>query len=345
MTDLAHTRRTSRLSTLSLCVALAAAASCASTTTAHVATVAAPTRRPPDVHGDPLALLPHGAVAWACIDVATRLASPCFEEGLTMARELGADLALLERELGFDAIHRAERVTLAVYLPPGSGAANGWPLVYARGTFDREALLATAAARPEAHGARSEITEHGMTFTVVGDRAYLFPASDVMLVMERALARRVAARLSGESTRSVLTDDRFTALWQSAGGMEGPFAAAVDLDAIRPQLRGQPRPPEADSLSALVAHGEAPSTVTVHAAGRARDRNAAHMIVRTIDDARADVAGQLAVRLLGLSRVLREGIQTNEADDTVRVDVEMRPEEARRVVRATALLRDLTSGS
>ena len=345
MTSLAHTRFTSRLSLVSLCVALAASMGCASASNARPSVAAAPTRHPPDVHGDPLALLPHGAVAWARIDAATLRASPYFEEGLTMARELGADLTLLERELGFDAIHRAERVALAVYLPPGSGAANGWPLVYARGAFDREALLTAAAARPEAHGARSEITEHGVTFTVVGDRAYVFPASDVMLVMERALARRVAARLSGESSRSVLTDDRFTALWQSAGGMAGPFAAAVDLEAIRPQLRGQPRPPEADSLMAIVAHGEAPDSVTLHAAGRARDRNAAHMIVRTIDDARAEVAGQIAVRLLGLSRVLREGVHTNESDDTVRVDIEMRPEEARRVVRATALVRELTGGS
>jgi hypothetical protein len=319
-------------------------AGCA-TTSANRTTASAHAHAPPDVHGDPLALLPHGAVAWTRIDAATLRASPYFEQGLAMAHELGADTSLLERELGFDAIHGAERVALAVYLPPDNNAQNGWPLVYARGTFDRAAILAAAAARPEAHGERSDGSEHGVAFTVVGNRAYMFPAPDVMLVMERALARRVAARLSGESQRSVLTDDRFTALWRAAGGIEGPLTVAIDLNAIRPQLRGQPTSPEADALEALVARGEAPDAVTVHAVERARDGNAAHMIERTIDDARGEAAGQLAVRLLGLSRVLREGIRTAEEGNTVRVDVDMRPEEARRVVRASALVREFMGGS
>lgn len=336
---------THRLVRWTALASLLALAGCATTTTAAHPTATAQTRRPPDIHGDPLALLPHGAVAWSRIDAATLRASPYFEEGLAMARELGADLALLERELGFDAIHRAERVALAVYLPPGGDAQTGWPLVYARGTFDRAAILSAAAARPEAHGERSEGTEHGVPFTLVGNRAYMFPASDVMLVMERALARRVASRLSGDSQRSVLTDDRFTDLWQRAGGIEGPLVAAVDLEAIRPQLRGQAASTEANALEAIVARAEAPGTVTLHAAGRAQNANAAHMIVRTIDDAREEVAGQIAVRLLGLSRVLREGIRTREDGATVRVDVDMRPEEARRVLRASSLVRELTGGS
>ncbi len=334
-----------RLVTLALALSLASLGGCATTSATRATATAAHARQPPDIHGDPLAVLPHGAVAWTRVDAATLRASPYFEEGVAMARELGADLAMLERELGFDAIHRAERIALAIYLPPGSDARNGWPLVYARGTFDREAILTAAAARPEAHGARSEGVEHGVTFTVVGDRAYMFPAADVMLVMERALARRVAARLSGESSRSVLTDDRFSDLWRRAGGIEGPFVAAVDLESIRPQLRGQAASPEAEALEALVARGEAPGAVTVHAVGRAANANAAHMIVRTIDDARSEVAGQLAVRLLGLSRVLREGIRSGEDGANVTVDVDMRPEEARRVLRASALVRELAGGS
>jgi hypothetical protein len=326
-------------------LALVALAGCATTATASQPTHAARAHTPPDVRGDALALLPHGAVAWARVDAAALRASPHFDAGIELARGLGADFAMLERELGFDAIRSAERVAFAIYLPPGESAQGGWPLVYARGRFDREAILTAAAARPDAHGQRSEATEHGLTFTVVGNRAYLFPAPDVMLVMERALVRRVAARLSGESSRTVLTDERFTALWRAAGGMGGPFALAMDLAAMRARMRMQSPSPEAEALDAFVVHGDAPGALTAQAAGTARDANAAHLIVTTIDDARAEVGGQLPVRLLGLSRVLRDGIRTHEDGATVRVEVDATADEVRRLLRATSLLRELTGQS
>ncbi len=333
------------LRTVRISLAVLALAGCATTgTRASDAAHAARARRPPDVHGDPLELLPHGAVAWGRADAATLRASPHYESGMALARELGADLAMVERELGFDPFRTADRVAFAIYPPPGERAEGGWPLVYARGVIQREAILAAARARAEGH-APTDGTEHGVAYTVVGNRAYVFPASDVVMVMERALVRRVTARLAGDSQRTVLTDDRFRDLWREAGGSGGPFALAMDLSAMRARMHVQSPSPEAEALEAFVVHGDAPGAVTVRAAGEASDPNAAHMIVRTIDDARREAGGQLAVRLLGLSRVLREGIRASEDGRVVRVEVDASSDEVRRLLRATALLRELTGRS
>ena len=78
---------------------------------------------------------------------------------------------------------------------------------------------------------------------------HLFPAPDVMLVMERALVRRVAARLVGANERSVLDDPRFTELWRAAGGTDGAVtAAACRARAPRIGFAGSPW-----SAAALVA--------------------------------------------------------------------------------------------
>jgi hypothetical protein len=259
---------------------------------------------------------------------------------MALARDLGAEFDTVERELGFDPFRNAERIVMAIYAPPGDSAAAGWPLLYARGTFDRASLLARARQRPEAHGEQTEGTEEGIAYTTVGQRAYMFPAVDVMLVMDRGLVRRVAARLAGATDRTVLTDDRFTDLWREARGMDGVFAIAADLAAMRSRVRIEGNPPEVEALERVVAHGDAPGAVSLRAAGRARNAAAAQQVVHTIDEARLDVAGQIPVRLLGLSRVLREGITTSADGDVVRASVDATADEARRLVRATSLMRE-----
>lgn len=321
--------------------ALLALTGCATTqTSTAVATHARHERHPPDVHGDPLALFPAGAVMWTRADAATLRASPHFEAGMQLARDLGADFATVERELGFDPFQHAERVAFAVYLPPGETATAGWPLVYARGGFQRDAVLASARAHA-ANATPTETADEGLSFTVIGERAYVFPADDVMLVMERALVHRVAARLAGATSRTVLTDDRFQSLWAAIGGMEGPFALAAELAAMRGRVRLQGQPPEAEALDSVVVRGAAPDDVTLRAAGLGRDEAAAAMIERTLREARDEVAGQLSVRLLGLSRLLNEGVHTTVDGRVVRANVDGSAADVRRLLRATSLLHEL----
>lgn len=327
---------------LRLALALAALAGCATTGAANPRGVSvARHAHPPDVHGDPLRLLPGGAITWMRVDAAALRASPHFDAGMALARDLGADFALVERELGFDPFRRAERVAFAVYAPPGDAQA-GWPLIYASGGFDREAVLTAARAR-NTGAAPSEVTEGGMTFTVIGERAYLFPASDVMFVMERALVRRAAARLSGESDATVTDDARFGDLWRAAGGMNGAFAGAADLAATRARVRVQGEPAQAQGLELLVVHGDAPGDATIRAAALARDERTARAAVAEIDSIRNETAGQLLVRLAGLSGLLRDGIQTGTDGRIAIATVQAGADDVRRLLRASSLVRELTA--
>lgn len=339
-----HTQRVSSpmRSSLRLALALVALAGCATTgVTRPTGTSVARHVAPPDVHGDPLRLLPAGAITWMRADTAALRASPHFEGGMSLARDLGADFALVERELGFDPFRHAERVALAVYAPPGDAQA-GWPLVYARGGFDREAVLNAARGR-NTGAAPTEVTEAGMTFTVIGERAYLFPASDVMFVMERALIRRAAARLSGENDGTVTDDARFGDLWRAAGGMNGAFAAAADLAATRARVRVQGEPAQAQGLELLVIHGDAPGDATIRAAALARDEQTARAAVAEIDSIRNETAGQLLVRLAGLSGLLRDGIQTSTDGRIAIANVQAGADDVRRLLRASSLVRELTA--
>lgn len=326
-----------------VCIVLTAFLGCAGThplSRTH-STQARPPRRPPDVHGDPLLLLPAGALTWFQADTASLRASPHFEAGMALARELGADFDLIERELGFDPFRRAERIALAMYAPPGE-APNGWPLVYARGGFDREAVLAAARARNG--GAQgSEVLEGGLSFLLLGERAYLFPASDVMFVMERGLLRRVAARLSGESAQSVRSDPRWDDLWRTVGGMDGPITGAADLAATRARVRVQGEPNAAQGLELLVVHGDVSGDAVLHTAARARDERTARAVVTEIDTLRRETAAQILVRLAGLSGLLRDGVETGVDGRVAFVHVRAHQDDVRRLLRATSLLRELTS--
>jgi len=314
--------------------------SCASTGTPAVATVEAP--RPPDVHGEPLALLPPGAVAWGRFELAEARRSPHFEGALELASSLGADVAGVQRELGFDALHQAERLAFGIYLPPGTGGNAGWPVIVARGSYDRAEVM--RAARVAARDATPEEgAEQGVRYTVVGTRAYMFPASDVVIVMERSLVRRVAARLVGTERRSVRDDNRFDDLWGLIDGQQGSLQVAADLAAIRARvnlrMRGVGR--SGDGLDRLVARGDVPGDVSARAAGQAHSEAAAREIVRLVEASTRQLAGQIAVRLLGLGRLLREGVTTHVEGDRVTLSVQASSTEAGRVLRISSALQEL----
>jgi hypothetical protein len=323
-----------------LLVCVIAPLACASTGTSANARAAAP--RPPDVHGELLALLPPGAVAWGRFELTEARQSPHFSGALELAVTLGADVAGVRRELGFDALHEADRLAFGVYLPPGTAATGGWPIFVARGRFDRAAVL--QAARERAPGAAPEEgAEQGVGYTIVGQRAYMFPASDVVVVMERSLVRRVAARLVGEERRSVRDDDRFNDLWALVEGRRGSLQVAADLAAIRARVRiparGMARTGE--GLDRLVAWGDVPGDVSVRAAGQAHTEAAAREIVRLVDASTRELAGQVMVRILGLGRLLREGVVARAEGERVTLTVQANSVEAGRVLRISSALQEL----
>ncbi len=320
----------------------ACAAACAGRPVAPTARPPAPT--PPDPHGELLALLPPGAAAFGRFDLAAARRSPHFEGALALAASLGSDLGTVQRELGFDALHVSDALVVAVYLPPGTGASAGWPVLVARGGLTREGVLAAVSAAR--HVAVQESTESGVREAVIGERVFLFPAPDVVVVADRSLRRRVAERLAGIEAHTVSDDRRFAGLWELAGGARGALRGAADLAAIRGRVRGVPQPavPQADALDVAVAWADVADDVAVHAAGRARSPQAAQEIVRVVDASAREFAGQLAVRLLGLGRLLREGIHAAADGDHVTLSIDANAAEAGRLLRISSALRELGGG-
>lgn len=304
---------------------------------------AAPALRPPDPHGDPLGLMPRGAVAWVRLNVEAARRSPHFEPAMSLVARLGVDLEMLRRELGVEVMQRASQAAVGVYMPPGTAPSAGWPLVMMRGGVDRAAIL--ASARSHAQGAAEEtVTESGVTFTVVGQRAFVFPADDVVLTMDRALLRRVGARLAGEDRHSLRTEPRFVGLWRSASldpDEAGTLDVATDLAAIRARTRVRNAVPQQALLDAFVLRAEIPGAATVRVTGEARDDAGAAELVRTVQATAREVGGQMAVRLLGLGRVLGEGLSVRHEGRAVFLTLDAREDEARRLFRLTSLLDDL----
>ena len=327
---------------LALVLSLLAPLSCASTGTPAVAVVEV--SRPPDVHGELLALLPPGAVAWGRFELAEARRSPHFEGALEVATTLGAEVDSVQRELGFDALHQAEKLVFGVYLPPGTAAHAGWPVIVARGAYDRAAVI--RAARAAAHDAvPEEGSERAVPYTIVGSRAYMFPAADVVMVMERSLVRRVAAGLLGAERHSMNDDHRFDDLWALVEGRHGALQVAADLAAIRTRvnLRMSGMARTGDGLDRLVACGDVPGDVRVRVAGQAHSEAAAQEIARLVDASTRQLGGQLAVRLLGLGRLLREGITAHVVGDRVTLNVQASTSEAGRVLRISSALQELTA--
>lgn len=171
----------------------------------------------------------------------------------------------------------------------------------------------------------------------------MFPAADVVIVMERSLVRRMAARLMGVERHSVRDDDRFDDLWLLVDGQQGALQVAADLAAIRARvsLRMAGVGRTGDGLDRVVARGDVPGDVSARVAGQAHNQAAATEIARLVDASTRQLAGQLAVRLLGLGRLLREGITTHVEGDRVTLSVQASSTEAGRVLRISSALQEL----
>ena len=80
-----------------------------------------------------------------------------------------------------------------------------------------------------------EGVERSVAFTLVGQRANVFPAADVVIVMERSLVRRVAARLLGDERRSVRYDNRRDDASERVGGVLRDLLGLHGLPAAQPR--------------------------------------------------------------------------------------------------------------
>ncbi len=302
----------------------------------------APARNvPADLRGDLVAMLPANPLMWVDFDLASARRSAHFDGVLSLATELGADLAMVRRELGFDWTRQADRLAFAIYAPPGEGAQQGWPLLVARGRFVRSEVLAEARTRVPGE-APSERSEGGILFTVLGQRAYAFPVEGVMLVMERGLLRRVAQRLSGEARESASDDRRFAGLWLAAEG-EGNVRVAVDLAGIRARQRVDVRrAPQAGLVDRFVGRALLTDAATLRAAGECHDARGATVVSEAVTAEARRYGGNLAVRLFGMSRLMNEGVQARAEGDMAVVRIDATRDEARRLLRVASLVRELT---
>lgn len=318
------------------CVAIALG--CAGAPT--VPTRAAPT--PPDLHGEILALLPRDPIAWLRIDTAALRRSPHYEP----LRELRhAEVETLRQEVGVDVLAESQMAVVALYAPPAS-ATTGWPVLIVRsaGAFDQEAILAAARARSPQAEASEARTEGTLRYRVVGQRAYAFPAADVMVVMERGMVRRVAARLSGQHTHSALVDPRFEVLWTRAGAEMGTLTAAADLAALRAHSGTRIDAPEAETLRLAVGRADGPGEVTVHLSAETASAAAAQTVRETVDAACRQAAGQWELRLLGLARLLEHGITARNEGIYVDVTIQATEREASRAMRAAHVAQAFQTG-
>lgn len=312
---------------------------------AHVAApprVVAPRPVPPDLHGEPLALLPPRPLLWLRVDAAEARASQHWPTVSAMlAQNAGDALRTLERELGFDPLQQADMLALGMYARPGapSGSeAHPWPIFLARGRIDASAILAAARARAAADDPLTERSEGGLRVYATRVRAYAFPAPDVVLVFDPALTRRVARQLSGEERESALHDGRFDALWEQAGGRGGSVQLAADGAQIRASGGEEAEDPLARSIDQSVLRLEAPGEVRASVIALAVDEPSAQRLVATVDETRGSLLRNFAVRMLGLQRLLQQGLTAVHEGRLVRVRVEARADEASRVLRAAQVL-------
>ena len=96
-----------------------------------------------------------------------------------------------------------------------------------------------------------------------------------------------------------------------------------------------------EGLDRLVAWGDVPGDVSVRAAGQAHTAAAAQEITRLVDASTRQLAGQVMVRLLGLGRLLREGVVARADGDRVTLTVQANATEAGRVLRISSALQEL----
>jgi hypothetical protein len=303
---------------------------------------------PPDIHGEPLALLPPLPLLTLRIDAAELRRSTHWLAALEVLRQnIAAELATADRELGFDPLEAADVAALALYAPPrdprAAGAQAAWPVLYVRGRVDAAAVLATARARVAQDDRLVEHAEGGVHWFSTRDRAYLFPAPDVVIMFEPRMTGRVLRRLAGGELRGADHDARFASLEQQVDGF-GQAAVRFEADTATLRSLGAmgDAPAQTEAVDQVVARADVPGDLSVHAALVTTSDEAAAQLVQAVDELRAQALGQFVVRVvLGMGRLLQQGLTAVNEGRVVRLGVEARSDEVTRLLHASRLLQML----
>jgi hypothetical protein len=218
-------------------------------------------------------------------------------------------------------------------------------VLYARGQIQRDAIVAAARARARPDDPLVERTMEGVSYYATRERGYLFPASDMVMVFDAALTRRVIRELQGLETESPARETRFDSLWSQADGRRGAIQFAGDIAALRAMgapvdevatAAGQGNA-GASRLERAVLRADVDAAVSIRIAALASDPDAAHRVVADIDAVRTALMRRWDVRLLGMSRLLMQGLTDVNEGRTVRIRVDAQPSEVVRLLRVARI--------
>ena len=348
MVGIAESRR-ARCGLFALAVSLGSLGNSCSAAVPHTVATPASHPIPPDLHGEPLAFLPSSPLVWVRVDMRAVRVSQHWEAGFPLlAQNAGEGLATIERELGFDPIRVADMVALGLYAAPGARPGDGshaWPVFYARGAIQREAILVAARARARPDDPLIEHTVDGVRFLATRERGYLFPANDVVFVFDAALTRRVLHQIDGTERSSVGNESRFDALWTQIDGRNGAIEVAGDAASLR--AIGAPVDEVASAagegdlgtsrIEQAVMAADLDAAVHIRVAALASDNDAAQRIVSNIDAIRSALLHRWDVRLLGMTRLLMQGLTDVHEERIVRIHLDAEPAEVVRLLRVARL--------
>lgn len=155
--------------------------------------------------------------------------------------------------------------------------------------------------------------------------------------------RRVAARLRGRDPQSAQDEGTFRALLARAEGADKPARFVLNLEAIRGlQSLSVRNAPQVDAINQLAGWAELPDASHIHAVGLTSTARAAREVADIVTRESQRMGGLLPVRLLGLSRLLNQGVRARAEGELVTLDVDATRDESRRAMRIATILDDLT---
>lgn len=292
---------------------------------------------PRDPHGEPLALLPPGAVSWARVDARRARASRHWGPITAMLTNVGLmdTVRRFEREIGVDPLASTSTLAGAVYErvsgPPDAVLAQlPRAALVLRDGFDANTVRAAlgrdgTTVREERVGALTVYTN--------GRYAVSFLAPDVMIAFHPAIAANVERQLSGEESTTLERDPELAPLWERAGVRASPVARSAGRDTIPFSIdAGEGSPISVPSFQRVVAWVDGDDAVTVRAVAVAASDGDAARFVSGLDGMRRDYGGRFLVRIMGFARLLNEGVSLSTDGAHVRIAIDAQGSEVQRAI-------------
>lgn len=325
-------RELASLLLLALSLAACATTSAAATTAPPPSAALPPQWTPRDVHGDPAALLPPSPIAWIRVETARARQSrhwPLVTATITNSGS-GAYVQRFVRELGFDPIATSTRAAAALYERIADPESVPRAVVVVRDGFDPERVRAALAS-----DGRTVREERVRTLTVVSNGRYAvsFLAQDVLIAFHPAMADALERQLTGQEPRVASEDPAFAPLWQRAGARPNAVVSTASVDTAPIEVDGVlgvrvAIPGFARVVSSV--DGDDALSVRVVALGESAAQSA--QFVARLDAVRRDLGGRFLVRLMGLGRLLSDGVALSTDDAYVRAAIDAQGSEVERAL-------------